>query len=302
LKWEKCGRIITPDTSFDWNQTHVMLPTPDHLEGNIFRIYFSGRDNSNRSHIGSIIVDLMYPEKILSITEKPALSPGELGCFDDNGVSPSSILNFGGRKFLYYIGWKPRCTTRMSVVAGLAESYDAGKSFSRVSRAPILKRTNLEPFSIMTAPWVIEDEGRFRMWYVSGLGWVHPDLPRYNIKYAESSDGINWRQEAVVAIDAKDNLETSLARPCVFKDKEIYKMWYSFKHAGESYAMGYAESFDGFSWVRMDDKVGIKKSSSGWDSEMIEYGAVFEHLGNKYMLYNGNNYGANGAGLAILHE
>ena len=302
MKWEKLGQILVPNTALFWNQTHAMLPTPDHIDGDIFRIYYSGRDSKNRSHIGSVTVNLMQPEKILDITEQPVLSPGQLGCFDDNGVSPSCIVNLSDRKLLYFIGWKPRCTTRMSVVAGLAQSVDGGKSFSRVSRAPILRRTDREPFGIMTAPWVIDDGNRFRMWYVSGLEWVHADLPRYNIKYAESSDGINWVQDAVVAIEARDDQETSLARPCVFKDGSVYRMWYSLKYGGKNYVMGYAESPDGLTWTRMDGLVGISRSQSGWDSEMIEYGAVFEHRQSKYMLFNGNGYGASGAGLAILHE
>jgi hypothetical protein len=302
VKWQKLGQIIVPNTLLSWNQSHAMLPTADHIEGDIFRIYYSGRDKENRSHTGAVTINLLEPYKVLDITEKPLLSPGQLGCFDDNGVSPSCVLNLVDRKFLYYIGWKPRCTTRMSVVAGLAQSVDGGKTFSRVSRAPVLRRTDREPFGIMTAPWVLKDGDLFRMWYVSGLEWVHADLPRYNIKYAESSDGINWNQNAIVAIDARDEQETSLARPCVFKDAGIYKMYYSYKYAGANYVMGYAESVDGVSWTRMDDQVGIDRSATGWDSEMVEYGAVFSHRDNKYMLFNGNGYGASGAGLAILHD
>jgi len=279
-----------------------MLPTADHVEGDIYKIYYSGRDSENRSHIGAVTVNLFEPHRILDITENPLLSPGQLGCFDDNGVSPASIVNLGDRKLLYYIGWKPRCTTRMSVVAGLAESLDGGVSFTRVSRAPVLHRTDQEPFGIMTAPWVLKDGDIFRMWYVSGLEWVHADLPRYNIKYAESSDGVHWNQQGIVAIDSRDDQETSLARPCVFKEGDLYRMWYSFKYAGDNYVMGYAESPDGFTWTRMDDQVGIDRSLAGWDSQMVEYGAVFSHHGKKYMLYNGNGYGASGAGLAILHE
>lgn len=302
MKWRKLGRIIVPNTALFWNRTHVMLPTPDNIDGDIFRIYYSGRDDSNKSHIGAVTINLMQPQEVLDISEYPVLSPGQLGCFDDNGVTPSCIVNLSDRKFLYYIGWKPRCTTRMGVVAGLAQSIDGGKTFSRVSRAPILRRTDSEPYSIMTAPWVIKDGNIFRMWYVSGLEWIHADLPRYNIKYAESNDGINWNQGAKIAIELRGEQETSLARPCVFKDGDKYRMWYSFKNGGANYVVGYAESTDGIAWIRMDEQAGISKSIDGWDSEMIEYGSVFAHGGNKYMLFNGNGYGSSGAGLAVLSE
>lgn len=46
----------------------------------------------------------------------------------------------------------------------------------------------------------------------------------------------------------------------------------------------------------------IDVSSSGWDSEMIEYPFAFHHSGALYMLYNGNGYGKTGFGLAVRDE
>jgi hypothetical protein len=67
--------------------------------------------------------------------------------------------------------------------------------------------------------------------------------------------------------------------------------------------MGYAESVNGKDWVRMDDTVGIDVSEdSDWDSEMIEYPFIFDHDGQRYMLYNGNGYGKTGFGLAVLEQ
>ena len=301
-KWKKIGKIIQPNGKLFWNYSHAMLPIADHLYDDIFRIYYSGRNKDNLSHIGAVTIDLNEPNRCLDITENPLMSPGNLGCFDDNGVSPSCIVNLPDKKLLYYIGWKPRSTTRMSVVAGLAESLDDGISFNRVSRAPILVKNNLEPYDILTAPWVIKDKNIFRMWYVSGESWIHPDLPVYNIKYADSLDGLKWDQKGIVAIKAIDEHETSLARPCVVKEDNLYKMWYSYKRGSQTYRIGYAESNDAINWNRMDDEIKIGLSKNGWDSEMIEYGAIFSHKGKTYMLFNGNGYGLSGAGLAVLTE
>ena len=75
-------------------------------------------------------------------------------------------------------------------------------------------------------------------------------------------------------------------------------MWYCY--AIDNYRIGYAESEDGIAWERKDDEVGIDISESGWDSEMIEYPFVFEHKGRKHMLYNGNEYGKEGIGYAVM--
>ena len=280
--------------------SHAMLPIADHICGNIFRIYFSGRDKNNRSLIGFSQLDITNPKKNQIFSKEPVLSLGELGCFDDNGVTPSWIVNYNNKKNLYYIGWNKGSTVRYSLIAGLAISENNGASFRRNSRGPLLERTNLEPISILTSPCVLKDDCTWKMWYTSGIKWMTEDLPQYNIKYAESSDGITWKRNGIVCIDFENKEETSISRPCVLKEDGIYKMWYSYKR--NVYKIGYAESSDGIKWIRKDHEVGIDVSESGWDSEMMAYPYVFFHQGNKYMLYNGNDYGRDGIGLAIMEE
>ena len=81
-------------------------------------------------------------------------------------------------------------------------------------------------------------------------------------------------------------------------------MWYSYRGQPsiKTYRIGYAESTDGINWARMDDKAGIDVSESGWDSQMVCYPFVFDHQGERYMLYNGNDYGKTGIGLAVLEQ
>ena len=300
MKWKKLGLIIRPTGKHDWMISHAMVPVAEWRHDDVYRIYFSGRDAQNRSLIGYAEIDLNAPHTALRFSEKPVLGLGALGCFDDNGVTPSWIVDHEGRKYLYYIGWNKGSTVRMALVAGLAVSVDGGESFQRVFRVPILDRTHEEPYTLNTGPCVLIEGDLWRMWYVSGVEWVHPDLPRYNIKYAESRDGLHWGRPGIVCIDFASPDENALARPCVCKEGGIYKMWFS--HKGENYRIGYAESKDGIHWERLDDEAGIDVSPSGWDSEMIEYAYVFEHRGAKYMLYNGNNYGYGGIGLAILER
>ena len=120
------------------------------------------------------------------------------------------------------------------------------------------------------------------------------------IKYAESDDGIHWKREGVIAVGLEAAGEYAIARPCVVKDGSLYRMWYS--HRGPAYRIGYAESGDGVSWRRMDESVGIEPSAQGWDSQSIQYAFVFRHRGRLHMLYNGNDYGRTGFGLAVCGE
>lgn len=296
MKWRKLGLVITPRRELWWMQSHAMTPTVAPGEGSCVQVYFSGRDAKNRSHIGYAILDLTRLADVVEFSREPVLTLGELGCFDDNGVTPSWIVDHEGRRYLYYIGWNKGVTVRMHLFGGLALSDDGGETFHRFSRAPILERMDVDPF-LNTAPCVLVEDGLWRMWYVSGVGWVHRDLPRYHIRYAESRDGIHWTRRGIVCIDFASPDEHALARPCVRKEDGRYKMWFSYK--GASYRIGYAESKDGIRWERRDEEAGIDVSPSGWDSEMIEYACVFEHSGVRYMFYNGDDYGRDGVGLAF---
>jgi hypothetical protein len=109
---------------------------------------------------------------------------------------------------------------------------------------------------------------------------------------------VRWERLNEVSIgDARER--SYVSNPSVVIDGNLYRMWYSYK-AGDRYRIGYAESGDGTAWALKDDQVGIATSASGWDSEDIEYPFVFTHEPETYMLYNGNQYGRTGFGLARL--
>jgi hypothetical protein len=296
-QWRKLGLIIQPDQRLPWAQTHCMVPTPHVLGDGLVKVFFSGRDALNRSHIGYAIVDLNRDGQVVDYPSEAVLSPGALGCFDDNGVTPSCVVDLpDGELGLYYIGWNPGSTVRMHIFGGLAISKNQGKTFERWSRAPILERTRTDPY-LNTAPWVVRDGDGYRIFYVSGHEWLHKDLPRYNIKTGHSLDGKHWVREGHVCLDFRDETEHALARPYVVPEEGLWRMWFSYKSA--DYRIGYAESKDGLNWERLDHLAGINISPSGFDSEMTEYAALVKHDGRRFMFYNGNNYGFDGIGLAV---
>jgi hypothetical protein len=300
MKWTKKGLIFSPEGQHEWVMSHAMLPIADRIDGDLYRIYFSGRDRENRSLTGYVEVDMRDPSRILRLAKEPVLGLGELGAFDDNGVSPTWLMNKGDEKYLYYFGWNKGSLVRAAEVSGLAISQDGGLTFQRYSRAPVIDRTDAEPFQILVISCIMIENGTWRMWYDSADRWLSPELPRYNIKYAESSDGIHWTRKGIVSVTYKADDESRVSRASVIKEDGVYKMWLCFAMGKGGYRMGYAESGDGIRFERMDDKAGIGLSESGWDSEMICYPHVFFHDGQKVMLYNGNGYGRTGFGYAVM--
>jgi hypothetical protein len=303
--WKKLGLIFNPSGEYEWMQTHAMMPVLDKLENDHARIYFSARDNRNRSQGAFIEIDLNEPLKVIALSKEPVLRLGQLGAFDDSGIMPTSIVTSEGRKYLYYNGWTLGKNVPFFSFNGVAISADGGVTFEKYSKGPaVLYSNNVDPYSTF-APFVVNEGGIWKMWYVSLIKWVEENgalKHYYNIRYAESEDGISWKREGQVCIDFANEYEYAIARPFVLKDGGMYKMWYSYRESRnvKTYRIGYAESMNGKQWKRLDGEVGLDVSSEGWDSEMIEYSLLYEHKGKKYMLYNGNSFGKTGVGLAVL--
>ncbi len=298
MRWEKLGQVFCPENHFPWMRTHAANPVAELLEGTRIRVYFSSRDGQNRSSIGTVELDLNKPSDILALSEQPILSPGPIGVFDDSGVSMGCLVHHESRRYLYYLGWNLGVTVPWRNSIGLAISEGPNEPFQKHSLAPVLDRNPIDPYSV-SYPWILLENNRWRMWYGSNLKWgpEQRDM-EHLIKYAESADGIHWEPTGQIAVPFHSEDEYAMSKPCVIAEQGIYKMWYSYR--GAAYRIGYAESMDGFHWQRLDHLAGILPSPSGWDSETVEYPCVFDCNGERYMLYNGNQYGRTGFGIARL--
>jgi len=306
MKWKKLGLVYRPEGNIEWMNTHCQLPVADHLYNDIYRVFFASRSKEQISHIGFVDLDINQPDKVIRVSTEPVVKPGSIGHFDHFGVYPSSIVNYKEKKYLYYIGWIRGFTPPLFYASiGLAISEDGGNSFYKYSIVPIMERSKYDPCLVTSPNVFIDDDGTWRMTYVSGEKWEIIDgklKSFYNIKYAESMDGISWKRDGKVAIDFKNKRERNIARSAVFKEEGIYKMYFSYAEGELSYRIGYAESLDCINWKRMDDLSGITVSDNSFDSEMICYPNVILHQGKRYMFYNGNEYGKTGFGLAILEN
>lgn len=309
MNWIKRGIIQGKEIDVKWSKGRAIVPIPEILENNALRIYFSTLDNKGRSQPIFMETDAESPNKVKYIEKKPILRLGNLGSFDDSGITISSIVKNGNRKHLYYIGWNPQKNVSYKLAIGLAISEN-DSPFQKISEGPIMDRSIDEPY-FNTAPWVILDGGIWRMWYVSCYAWKiinnWPE-PVYNIKYAVSNDGINWKRTGIIAIQ-QDDFAEAIGKPTVYIENGIYKMIYSYRNSlnyrtdpMKSYRLGYAESNDGISWKRLDDKIGISFSKKGWDSIMMEYASTYFYNNQRYMLYNGNGFGESGFGYAVLNK
>ena len=307
MNWVKKGKIFSPNSNYDWMHHYAAQVSAIELD-DFIRIYFTTRSKLNNegnyeTKITFIDCDKEDPSKIIYTHNKPLLSIGNPGTFDEHGTMMCEILFHENKYWLYYLGWQRSTIVPYITTLGLAISDD-GINFNKVSEGPVVGLNRFSPFGVAKTSIIVEDN-IFKMWYTHYNSWVPIDSnyrPTYDIRYAESKNGLDWDfQESICIFPSHDN--EALGAPCVRKINNEYHMWYGYRenlNKGEKYKMGYAISKDNKTWTRQDNINTIQSSETGWDSEMVCYPYILELKDKTIMFYSGNNYGKEGFGYAQI--
>lgn len=316
MKWKKLGKIFDPTQHQLPNGCMQFAQAPQLLECDDFmRIYFSSRSiDKNGKYLSHILfVDMKKNfQDIIQVSEKTVIPLGELGCFDEHGIFPMSILKHNDMVYGYTCGWSRRVSVSVETGIGLAISYDNGLSFERKGQGPILTASIKEP-CLVGDGFVKIINGQFHMWYIFGLGWKKytadsaPDRI-YKIGHAESKDGVSWtKEEGCQIISDKLGGDESQALPTVIGIDKRYHMFFCYRRSydfrnnkNRGYRIGHAYSDDLVTWIRDDDYFQFEQSVESWDSDMQCYPHVFNYNQKTFLIYNGNEFGRYGFGLAVL--
>lgn len=316
MRWRRLGQIFDP--------TGHQLPagctgfaqSPQALVFEDFvRIYFSTRsiDQQNqkfRSHVAFVDMTKDF-STVLQVSKNEAIQLGELGAFDEHGIFPINVLRHGGVIYAYTCGWSRRVSVSVETAIGFAISRDDGLTFEKHGAGPVMASSLHEP-CLVGDGFVKVVEGVFHMWYIFGTGWKRyseQDAPdrTYKIGHATSIDGLRWeKQEALRIIPDLLGEDESQALPTVIQVGTRFHMYFCYRHSydfrknsSRGYRIGHAWSDDLQTWVRGEDPL-PRGGTGDWDSEMQCYPHVFEMDGKVLLLYNGNQFGRFGFGVAEL--
>jgi len=302
--WKKLGQIYLPKASQRHPKliSHAANPLACHLQGDIFRIFYSGRDDRNRSSVGAVDINI-YSRAVIYDYYAPFFEHGSENSYYSDGVSIGNCYEVNGVRYMLFMGWRNPDKQhwygeigRLIVSADLKLVLDDSK--------PLIGLDTTDPISL-SYPWVTaRPSGGFDMWYGSTRHWDAGNGEMlHNIQHATSEDGHIWQRNGL-AVPYEIGFAQAFSRPTVALNKQGNKeMWFSYRSgSGEKYRIGHAICDKESQWKLDLENSGITVSDSGWDSEMIEYPFVFDHDGDRYMLYNGNDYGKSGFGLAVLEN
>ena len=307
MKWTKLGLVYGPVNSSSWQYSHAYIPTPV-IYDDFIRVFISSWDKLQVGRLGYIDVSLNNPTEIRYISHSPSLNIGDEKSFDHLGITPMSYIKSEEVLYMLYTGWGEHSDYPYTLFTGLAVSDNRGKSFSRIFNTPILGTIKGES-TIRTAAWIHYDPTllEYWIWYVGGEDWFYADnkyTPTYDLRLIRSDNLFTWEDKQstlVMSADITRN-EYAIGRPCVLRENGIYKLFYSSRRYKHGYCLGYAESENGYDWIRKDEELNFPRSDVGWDSKMQCFSYVLPTKYGTYMFYNGNEHGKAGFGVAILDE
>lgn len=317
MKWRKLGRIFDPANFELANECIGYAQSPQALVFDDFvRIYFSTRslDPAGGKYLSHIAFVDMKPNlrDVIGVSRHTVIELGERGCFDEHGIFPMNVLRRSDALYAYTCGWSRRVSVSVETAIGVAVSHDEGRTFRKLGHGPALAASLHEP-CLVGDPFVRAIGETFHMWYIFGTGWKRyaqdaaPDRT-YKIGHAYSHDGIDWiREEARQIVEDRLGPEESQALPTVIEIGDRHHMFFCYRQSHDfrtnrdrGYRIGHAWSDDLVDWHRQDDAPLIDVTPGEWDSDMLCYPHAFRCGSNVYLLYNGNEFGRHGFGLAVL--
>ena len=315
MKWTKRGLLFdsTRHTLRGGRPEFAQSPQALVCDGFV-RVFFSTRSRDAGgeyvSEVAFADIDPSIPQ-VLRTSTRAVIPLGASGCFDEHGIFPFHVVRHADQIYAFICGWSRRVSVPVETAIGIAVTRDGGDTFDRLGPGPVMAATLGEPF-LVGDPFVIVRDGLWHMWYIFGQSWVDaPSEPGparvYKIAYATSFDGVAWRRSAQPIVEDVLGAEECQALPTVFVLDGVWHMYFCYRHATDfrtnrqrAYRLGYAWSRDARTWTRDDGRAGIDRSSSDWDSQMMCYPHVFRYGERIYMLYNGNEFGRGGFGVAEL--
>ena len=162
--WRKLGLLYAPagDGRHPKLLTHAANPLPVRIEGDLYRIFYSGRDAANRSSVGAVDVDLSA-RRIVREHREPFFEHGPPGSFFADGVSIGNCYVAGSTRYMLFMGWQnPAGAHWRGDIGRLIVTPDLTLALDRDT--PFLGVDTTDEISL-SYPWVVaEPSGGFRMW------------------------------------------------------------------------------------------------------------------------------------------
>jgi predicted GH43/DUF377 family glycosyl hydrolase len=213
----------------------------------------------------------------------PVLQPGAEGTWDAGALGSMSVLKVGDVFHMYYESWGVRSGKEWdaaeyeSLQIGHATSGD-GIHWTKDPQNPALPKGGEADWDRTGTwdPFVIYEEGLFKMWYGGGGG----SQPNFGWAYAVSKDGTHFEKKGLIGIGNQTGVED--CHVVHDKDSGLYYMyyWYGWDEPEALYCVT-SPTETGFDF---NEAANIK--IEGDDSYMCKFGHVLKDKDGWHMFYS----------------
>jgi predicted GH43/DUF377 family glycosyl hydrolase len=213
----------------------------------------------------------------------PVLTQGADTLWDGLSISNASVVFADNVYKMWYMGLDDDHDSRI----GSATSPD-GIFWTKNSANPVLDLGQPGDWDSNEAmhPWVIYDNGTYKMYYNGHDG------SEQRILYADSPDGLTWNKfmghpilEPGIAGQWDEN---KLGPMTVVNHDSMYHMWYMAWNFSHEFAIGHATSLNGLDWTKDTLNPVLTAGDSGsWDDTYVAVPSVIWNDSVCYMWYGG---------------
>ena len=124
--------------------------------------------------------------------------------------------------------------------------------------------------TMMCSCGVLRSSGKWRMW-VAGYRKNQQGKLRAQLGYCESADAKSWQfigEQPVLPNGPEGTFDWGFVRvPCVIRDGDVYRMYYTAGDGKNGWFVGYAESADGQHWTK--PKLGVCEYAGSKDNNLV---------------------------------
>lgn len=215
----------------------------------------------------------------------PIFSPSLFGNWDSRYVSAPTILKKDDQYMMWYQANEGSGVWKI----GYASSSNGISNWTRLDR-PVINVGSTDGWeAFITEPRVLFDSSTntYKMWYGSDKSnWVS-GLDRFRLRYATSSDGVNWIKSGWVLTGtpgAWDEGGINRGTSIIYKDG-LYHLWYGGTNSGFVWRIGYVTSPDGINWTKQNGGNPVVSPTTSWELNNVSFPTVIFDDGIYKMWY-----------------
>jgi predicted GH43/DUF377 family glycosyl hydrolase len=269
INWSNFQMVVNRGSEGTYDTTHAYHPCVI-KDGSTYKMWYTGFNGTTQRVIYCTSTDGINWSNFQMVVDR-----GSEGTYDTTHAYDPYVIKDGNTYKMWYSGG---ITTAGTIYRIIYCTSTDGINWSNFQMVVDVGSEGTYDTTRAYDSYVIKDDNLYKMWYTG-----HDGTYRRTI-YCTSTDGINWSNfQMVVDRGSEGTYDTTDAfLPCVIKDDNLYKMWYT-GYDGTYCRTIYCTSTDGINWSNFQMVVDV--GSEGTYDIIYAYDPCIIKDDNEYKIW-----------------